>query len=168
MKGKANITENRKASESDVKNSIRKWILKLLASIFVLTFFLPAPGQNPKYIFNHLGLEDGLSNLNISSFAKDELGFIWIGTEDGLNRFDGTNLKVFKTVPGDSGNSVSNNNISALLAQEHYLFVGSMGSGIDRYNLITDKFEHFFYTGKEGKNQPTNVSVFYRLKAEIF
>jgi signal transduction histidine kinase/DNA-binding response OmpR family regulator/ligand-binding sensor domain-containing protein len=165
MKGKANITENRKVSESDIKNSLRRWNVKLLTSIIVLTFFLPAPGQNPKYIFNHLGLEDGLSNLNISSFAKDELGFIWIGTEDGLNRFDGTNLKVFKTVPGDSGNSVSNNNISALLAQEHYLFVGSMGSGIDRYNLITDKFEHFFYTGMEGKNQPTNVSVFYRLKS---
>jgi signal transduction histidine kinase/DNA-binding response OmpR family regulator/ligand-binding sensor domain-containing protein len=165
MKDKANIAENRKVTVGDVKNSIRKWILKLLLSIIVLTLFIPVSGQNPKYIFNHLGLENGLSNLNISSFAKDELGFIWIGTEDGLNRFDGTNLKVFKTVPGDSGNSISNNNILALFAHEHYLFVGTMGSGIDRYNLITDKFEHFYYAGKEGKKQPTNISVFYRLNS---
>lgn len=106
-----------------------------------------------------------MSNLNISSFAKDELDFIWIGTEDGLNRFDGTNLKVFKTVPGDSGNSISNNNILALFAHEHYLFVGSMGSGIDRYNLITDEFEHFIYTDREPKKQPKNVRAFYLLKS---
>jgi ligand-binding sensor domain-containing protein len=165
MKGKANITENRKVSVGDKKNSIRKWILNLLASIIVLTFFIPASGQKLKYTFNHLGLEDGLSNLNISSFAKDELGFIWIGTEDGLNRFDGTNLKVFKTVPGDAGNSISNNNILALLAHEHYLFIGTMGSGIDRYNLITDEFEHFFYTDNEVRKQPKNVRAFYLLKS---
>lgn len=163
MKGKANIT----VSERDMENFICKWNIKLLTSIIVLIIFLPVYGQNLKYTFNHLGLEDGLSNLNISSFAKDELGFIWIGTEDGLNRYDGTNLKVFKTVPGDSGNSVSSNNILALFAHENYLFIGSIGSGIDRYNLITDKFEHFFYTGKEGKNQPKNVKAFYRLRSGI-
>jgi hypothetical protein len=140
MKGKAKKAESRKLSASDLQNS--KWILRLLASIFVMTFFVPVSGQKIKYIFNHLGLEEGLSNLNISSFAKDELGFIWIGTEDGLNRFDGTNLKVFKTVPGDSSNSISNNNISALLAREHYLFMGSMGNGIDRYNGCTTNFHY--------------------------
>jgi ligand-binding sensor domain-containing protein len=72
---------------------------ELRSYVFVLSFFIfsaTISAQQPNFKFNHLNLEDGHSNLNISSFAKDELGFIWIGTEDGLNRYDGTNLKVFK------------------------------------------------------------------------
>jgi signal transduction histidine kinase/DNA-binding response OmpR family regulator/ligand-binding sensor domain-containing protein len=94
---------------------------------------------------------------------KDELGFIWIGTEDGLNRFDSKNIKVYKHIK-ENDNSISNNNISALLATENYLWIGHKGYGIDRYNLEKDVFEHFRITLEDGKIYPKKVNAIFELQ----
>jgi len=69
-------------------------------SAFVLIHFLTnqATGQTP-YIFHHLTTEDGLSNANVSAILKDSYGFLWIGTESGLNRYDGYEFKVYTAKP---------------------------------------------------------------------
>ena len=48
--------------------------------------------------FTHLTTDEGLSTGTVNCTLKDSKGFVWIGTVDGLNRYDGYNLKVFKTV----------------------------------------------------------------------
>lgn len=62
--------------------------------IFWIFFFQSVIGQS-SYIFHHLETKDGLSNSNVRTFIRDSYGFLWIGTEAGLNRYDGYGFKVY-------------------------------------------------------------------------
>lgn len=74
----------------------------------VLTIAVRATGQ-PSYAFHHLTTEDGLSNSTVSAILKDSYGFLWVGTESGLNRYDGYGFKIYTTEPGESYAMVPNN-----------------------------------------------------------
>ncbi|MBK9108317.1 MAG: hypothetical protein IPM92_08060 [Saprospiraceae bacterium] len=52
--------------------------------------------------FEFLGDDCGISNRSINGFQQDKYGFLWIGTGDGLNRFDGKSFKIFRNIEGDS------------------------------------------------------------------
>ena len=65
--------------------------------LFVINIY---PQQN--YVFEHFSIPEGLSNPTIFSIMQDSYGFIWIGTADGLNRYDGYEFKVYKNDPADS------------------------------------------------------------------
>lgn len=134
-----------------------------LVLFFLSLSAFPTYSQIKDYKFNHINFDDGLSNLSVSCFAKDEIGYIWIGTEDGLNRFDGKNLKVFKHNE-ESKNSISNNNILTLLATNEFLWIGNEGYGIDRYNLKKDEFENFNQVYENGTPVPKNVNAIVELK----
>ena len=64
--------------------------------------------------FEHLSIEDGLSQITVHSILQDKKGFLWIGTEDGLNRYDGYNFVVYRSDPSDS-NSLSDNFIWTII-----------------------------------------------------
>lgn len=92
---------------------------------------------NPR--FHNLGLEDGLSQASVSCIAQDPRGYMWFGTQDGLNRYDGYQFKVYRPDPGNPS-SISNNSIWALFTdQSGVLWVGSYG-GLNRYRQETDDF----------------------------
>lgn len=57
-------------------------------------------GQS-SYVFHHLSTQDGLSNGDVRTILKDSYGFLWVGTESGLNRYDGYDFKIYKTNPGE-------------------------------------------------------------------
>jgi ligand-binding sensor domain-containing protein len=57
------------------------------------------PQEN--YVFEHFSIPEGLSNPTVFSILQDSYGFIWIGTADGLNRYDGFEFKVYKNDPAD-------------------------------------------------------------------
>ena len=80
----------------------------LLASFFYITICF---GQTLR--FNKINSKDGLSQSEVYSFLKDRNGFMWIGTMDGLNRYDGYTIKKYNTNKNDI-NSLSNNTICAL------------------------------------------------------
>jgi signal transduction histidine kinase/DNA-binding response OmpR family regulator/ligand-binding sensor domain-containing protein len=80
-----------------------------------------------------------------------------------LNRFDSKNLKVYRHIK-ESDNSISNNNITALLATKNFLWIGSEGYGIDRYNLEKDVFEHFRITLEDGTEYPKRVNAIFELQ----
>jgi signal transduction histidine kinase/DNA-binding response OmpR family regulator/ligand-binding sensor domain-containing protein len=136
-------------------------LFKLVLGIFFCFSASIIYAQITDYKFNHIDFNDGLSNLSISCFVKDKLGFIWIGTEDGLNRFDGKNLKVYRH--NEDNNSISNNKIYTLLAAGNYLYIGNEGYGIDRYNLETDEFENFGINHTD-ESVPFNVNHIYELQ----
>src|ERR1035437_8949818 len=91
---------------------MRRFIRLYCVLILFLAVSLQATGQ-PSYIFHHLSTDEGLSNSNVRTILKDRNGFLWIGTESGLNRYDGYGFKVYTEKPA-GGNSLWPNNIMGL------------------------------------------------------
>lgn len=100
-------------------------------------------------------LAPGLSQTRVAQILQDDKGFMWFGTQNGLHRYDGYSLKVFRHDPQRSS-SLSGVFIYSLLRDRAgALWVGS-DDGIDRFNPVTETFERFAVEGV-GSN-PTNVS----------
>ena len=90
-----------------IKYKFNKIKIVIILSFFIL--LLPNQLQAQDVInFSHLSIQDGLSNRNVLSVFQDHYGFMWFGTNDGLNRYDGKNITVYKNDPLDT-NSLSNN-----------------------------------------------------------
>ena len=70
---------------------------------FILLLFLAASafGQQKTIKFDTYSLEDGLSQSSVTGIVQDRYGFIWISTQDGINRYDGYSFKTFKNKPGN-------------------------------------------------------------------
>jgi PAS domain S-box-containing protein len=92
--------------------------------------------------FVRLSIQDGLSQGSGLSIIQDRRGFIWIGTEDGLNRYDGYRFRVYR--PSEDPSSLSNNSANVLFEDSQgVLWVGT-NSGLNRYNRDLDNFTRFF------------------------
>ena len=91
--------------------------------------------------FSRLNIEQGLSQSSVECIEQDRLGFIWLCTEDGLNRYDGREIKVFKHDPQDP-TSLSENWVSALHEDTAgRLWVGTEGGGLNVFDSSTQSFE---------------------------
>ena len=100
-----------------------------------------APGSVVRFM--HLTQEDGLSQNAGLAFLQDSRGFMWIGTQDGLNRYDGQAFTVFKNDPDNPG-SLSNNSINALAEdRDGFLWIGTWGGGLNRFDPRTQQFTRF-------------------------
>ena len=94
-----------------------------------------------EYTFYHYGLNDGLSQETIRSILKDKNGFLWLGTQDGLNRFDGTSFTVYKNQKKDSL-SLSGNFINALVEDNtNNIWIGTNDNGICIYDSDLNSFK---------------------------
>ena len=92
--------------------------------------------------FSLISTEDGLSQIRVSGIVQDNLGFIWFGTEYGLNRFDGYTFKVFVHEPNNL-NSLSGVNILFLFKDRNgELWMGTEQS-LDRFDPKTETFIHY-------------------------
>lgn len=109
---------------------------------FISVFYASAYSSDSlKYITKHYNTEDGLSNNIISDIYKDENGFMWFATWDGLNRFDGYNFKTYKAYPGD--NSPLAHNRIAYVEEGKYgnLWAYTFERNVYRYNIKKEIFE---------------------------
>ena len=109
---------------------------------FLLILFVNPICVFPQSIhFNHLTTEDGLSNNNVYDIIQDKLGFIWFATDDGLNRFDGYDFKIYRNDPAGK-NSLSDNSVWALREdKEGNIWIGTKNGWLNCYNPITEKFK---------------------------
>jgi ligand-binding sensor domain-containing protein/signal transduction histidine kinase/DNA-binding response OmpR family regulator len=95
-------------------------------------------------ITKYLGIEQGLSNNSVRCIYQDHNGFIWFGTFDGLNRYNGYEFKIFRNKSYDS-TSLPYNYINTMSEDHHKnLWIGT-GKGIGIYNNLTSKFDPAFY-----------------------
>ncbi|MGD8623464.1 MAG: two-component regulator propeller domain-containing protein [Anaerolineae bacterium] len=93
--------------------------------------------------FQRISLAQGLSQSVVTAIQRDELGFMWFGTQDGLNRYDGYEFVVYKHDPAEA-NSLANNFVSALLYDpDGTLWIGTNGGGLDRFDPRTGQFTHY-------------------------
>lgn len=131
---------------------------KFVASIFAaLVVQLVIAADHPRII--RLGVEKGLSNNSIRCIYQDRDGFIWFGTFDGLNRYDGYEFKVFRNKQNDSLSLPHNYIYSIHQDQQKKLWVGT-GQGLSIYNDLTSNFSpaYFFpYGSKQRQKITANV-----------
>jgi len=93
--------------------------------------------------FKRLSIEHGLSQSTINCIFQDSKGFIWIGTQDGLNKFDGYNFEVFKHHPLDS-NSISHNWINDVFEDKNGHIWIATWYGLNKYNPKSAEFIRYF------------------------
>ncbi len=92
-----------------------------------------------RYIFDHLTVDEGLSQSTVFAITKDTDGFIWFGTRDGLNRYDSRNIKIYRNKLNDP-TSLSGNGIQCFfIDSDNKLWIGT-SEGISIYNSVLDNF----------------------------
>ena len=104
--------------------------------------------------FVYLSTENGLSQSDVNTIFQDKQGYMWFGTHDGLNRYNGYDFTVFKPTINDK-NSISSNLIWKIIG-DHIgnLWIGTTGEGLNYYNKTNEKFISF----KNKKDNPNSLS----------
>ncbi|RPI60783.1 MAG: hypothetical protein EHM44_09830, partial [Ignavibacteriales bacterium] len=127
----------------------------LLLSLFIL-FTFPSFSQNNNIEFKHLSSDDGLSQNFVSCILQDQKGFMWFGTKDGLNRYDGHTFAVYQHDPFDT-TTISANYITALYEDSRgYIWIGTLNGGLNCFDRNTEIFHHIHYSSFGLDNFNTN------------
>lgn len=127
----------------------------LIGLVLIITFCQAVVKPQTEVVqFEHYSLEEGLSQNTVYCVLQDADGFLWLGTADGLNRYDGYQFRVFRNDPNDS-TSISANRIFALCEDKtKTLWVGTYGGGLNRYDRGTESFIRY----KNDPNDPGSIS----------
>ncbi|REE01144.1 hybrid sensor histidine kinase/response regulator transcription factor [Marinoscillum furvescens] len=121
-----------------------------------LSSLLLTKGWTQAIEFEHLGLEEGLSQISVMSISQDKYGSIWLGTRNGLNRYDGKKVTIYRT--SDSRPSLIENQIQTLLSEDSLIWVHTPNS-ISAFNLHTETFRNYPLTG---------ISSFYLINNNLW
>ena len=123
--------------------------LKLILSILFIFCLTRTYADDSNYLFRHYQVENGLSDNMATCCVQDRKGYIWIGTRDGLNRFDGYTFKVFRNDP-DETETLGSNWITCLGCDMNGdLWVGTL-SGLYQYDDEKESFRHIPFTADKG------------------
>ncbi len=94
--------------------------------------------------FDRISIEQGLSQSSARAIFQDQRGFIWFGTQDGLNRYDGYNFKTYKPNPDAPDSSISDRWINAIVEdRQGYLWIATGLGGLNRFDPHTEEFVHY-------------------------
>jgi ligand-binding sensor domain-containing protein/anti-sigma regulatory factor (Ser/Thr protein kinase) len=130
-------------------------MLNLFRTILILLFaaFITF-AQQGNYNFEHISLIDGLSQSTVTSIYQDNEGFLWFGTGNGLNKYDGYNFTVYKHNPSDPY-SLSNDYINIIYNDSRgNLWIGTEG-GLNKYDG-SGKFTRYVYSPKDNSSISNN------------
>jgi signal transduction histidine kinase/ligand-binding sensor domain-containing protein/CheY-like chemotaxis protein len=117
--------------------------------VCILALFLsniqPLLSQSAPLLFKHLTVEDGLASRNINTIYQDKMGYMWFGTDNGLNIYNGFNSIVYQHDASDSL-SISSNNIVEITEDSYGRFwIGSFANGLDLFDRETETFISYHY-----------------------
>ncbi|HYD70233.1 hybrid sensor histidine kinase/response regulator transcription factor [Azospirillum sp.] len=126
-----------------------------LALILALALFAGlAAAQTPPVKFTRLTSSHGLSQNTVYQILQDRQGYMWLATGDGLNRYDGVDVRVFRNHPDDPA-SIDDNYVSALAEdRDGTLWVGLIGAGLDHFDPKTGRFEHAHHDPADASSLP--------------
>ena len=113
----------------------------LLLLVSTLTIISPASAQR-RYVFDHLTVKQGLSQGSVNCILQDSQGFMWFGTQDGLNRYDGYTMRIFKHDPADPRTLNDSWIISIAEDQHRTLWIRTMNAPniLNRFDPSTETF----------------------------
>ena len=136
------------------KMLFRNCILKFVGVLLAVLQFTSVDAQ---IILRQLSVNEGLSNYQVSDILQDDYGFIWIPTNDGLNRYDGAGCKTYLHNLDETG-SLSSNRIKSLYYDQgkNRLLVGTDGGGINAYDYASDSFKAYYIRNSNNDWLPEN------------
>lgn len=108
-----------------------------------------------------------LSNSLINAVYQDRKGFIWIATENGLNKFDGARFSIYRHITADSS-SLKNNYVRTLFEDSRGNFWIGCINGLQQYDRATDSFHELFIPRKDGRKNPHITSIIERRNGDIW
>lgn len=112
--------------------------------------------QHDHAVFKKISYEQGLSQSTVSAIVQDRFGYIWFGSRNGLNRYDGYGIKVYKNHAFDS-TSISDNWITSLyLDKDGRLWIGTLNRGLNYFDALTEKARHYEYQAGNPEGIPNN------------
>jgi signal transduction histidine kinase/ligand-binding sensor domain-containing protein/DNA-binding response OmpR family regulator len=131
--------------------------------IFLLSFLITINCLSQDQLkFRHLTVKDGLSNNNVLCVLQDQKGFIWFGTANGLNRYDGYTFKVFQHLDTDS-TSLSDNRIRTMAEDNQgRIWIGT-NNGLNCFDPATETCKHYLYNTNDSSTISDN-----RISALLF
>lgn len=125
-------------------------IIIFLLSVQILTY------SQDRYYFSKLSLEDGLSQITVTSIYQDKKGFMWFGTRNGLNRYDGYNFEVYTNNP-ENNTSISNNHVFCITEDaEGNLWIGT-NNGLNKLNTATNTFTRYLHNPQNSNTISGNM-----------
>ena len=130
----------------------------LYGIIFLFLLFGQIIAGRIDYTFRHNSLQQGLSQSTINCIVQDKQGFIWMGTENGLNRYDGYRFLSFLTHAGDTS-GISDNYIHALALDSAQNLWVATHNGLSRLDLISGRFTNFFLNTESGLSDFLDVKA---------
>lgn len=124
---------------------------RYLYCFLLLVTGIPALAQRQNLKFNHLDINAGLSQNHVMCILQDSKGFMWIGTSDGLNKYDGYKFTLYKH-DSRNQNGISGNYITDIKEDaEGMIWIATRGDGLNRYDRTKDQFTNY-------TNQPGNAN----------
>ncbi len=107
--------------------------------------------------FTQLSKQEGLSHSLVNSIYQDRKGFLWVGTKDGLNRYDGFTFEVYQTQqPGQPG-IYSSEILSVYQDTQHRLWIKHSGVGLSLLNPTTNTYQHFLHSDGDSKSISADI-----------
>ena len=132
----------------NIKPHNRFLFLLLILSVFISNYSF---AQNDEFYFEQLSVKDGLSHSNVYTIIQDHLGFLWFGTQDGLNKYDGYKFTIYRHEPNNP-NSITTGNFGKIFQDSSKIFwFGTFGGGIDVYDPKTNMIKNY-------SNNPQDLS----------
>ncbi len=136
------------------------WTKIRFFSLYLFLFFLWCTGEGwgqSQVNFKRFTVQNGLSHDYIRNILQDSEGFIWIATQDGLNKFDSHSFYVYKNNHTDQTTLFNHSVMSLAEDNEQNIWVGTWGGGLYRYNRKKDTFQQFIHI----ENQSASLSSDY-------
>ena len=124
------------------KNLLQQALYPLLLGVCLCLAF-PSGAQWEGMVFSHLGKENGLSSSQVNTIIQDKKGYLWFGTADGLNRYDGQNVKVYPFDPNDPHSFYSGEVLSFGQSDSGMLWVGAREGILSAYVPEEDQFYRY-------------------------
>jgi len=135
--------------------------------LLLIVVCLKGFSQTNEYRFKNLSTSNGLSQSSVITIHQDKLGVMWFGTRDGLNKYDGSNFKIYKNNPKDTS-TISNSDI--LVIEEDTsgnLWIGTY-NGLNLYNYKTNTFKKYFHTNSPNSLSNNTIWSIQEIKDEIW
>lgn len=131
--------------------------MRCIFLLFFSAFFCLCSKAQPPLYFEKLTTENGLSHNKVNCILEDKRGFLWIGTNDGLNRFDGKNFLQYYKRSSDP-TSISGNIITDLLEdKEGIIWIATADGGLNRYDYRLPPDKQFKNFRKLADGSPVNI-----------